>query len=203
MPLIIATKNKAKAADYKRILTECGIDTVSLEELQDPDDVEETGKTLKENAQLKAIYFAKKYQMPAIADDTGFEIDALGGEPGVYARRWPGYDATDEELQEMAIIKLGDTPYDRRTARLIMHVTLADELGNIVAAGSGKIEGIIPQRENCSTKQDPGYPYRSILYIPQFEKLLIDITFEERETLQYRAQAIANILPEIQKIILN
>lgn len=199
--ILIATKNIAKADDYKRILQELGLPIHTLKDLGILENVEEDGKTLLENACKKATAYARLAKMPAIGDDTGFEIDALGGEPGIYARRWPGYEATDDELREMALSKLGDTPYEKRTARLVMYVALSDENGNIIAHRTGKIEGIIPARENCSQKRDPGYPYRSILYIPQLGKLLIDITPEDKEKFQYRLQAMREILPEIQKLL--
>jgi len=199
--LLVATRNIAKANDYKRILQELGLPIRTLADLGISQNVEENEKTLLENACKKASFYARLTQMPAIGDDTGFEIDALGGEPGIYARRWPGYEATDEELREMALTKLGDTPYEKRVARLVMYVALSDENGNIIAHRTGKIEGIIPARENCSAKLDPGYPYRSILFIPQLGKLLIDATAEDKEKFQYRLQAMREILPEIQKVV--
>lgn len=203
MPILIATKNSAKQEDYKKILKELGLAAHTLDGLGIADNIEEDGKTLLENACKKASYYARLCKMPAIGDDTGFEIDALGGEPGIYARRWPGYEATDEELREMALTKLGNTPYEKRTARLVMYVALSDANGDIIATSNGKIEGIIPMRENCSFKRNPGYPYRSILYIPQLGKLLIDATTEEKEKFQYRLQAMREILPEIQKLTSN
>ncbi|PIR66944.1 MAG: non-canonical purine NTP pyrophosphatase [Parcubacteria group bacterium CG10_big_fil_rev_8_21_14_0_10_36_14] len=201
MPLLIATKNVAKADDYKRILQELGLPIHTLKDLGIQEDVEETGKTLLENACKKASFYARLTKMPAIGDDTGFEIDALGGEPGIYARRWPGYEATDEELREMALTKLGQTPYEKRVARLVMYVALSNEKGEIITTRTGKIEGLIPARENCSQKRDHGYPYRSILYIPQLGKLLIDATEEDKEKFQYRLQAMREILPEIKTLL--
>ena len=201
--LLIATRNIAKSNDYRKILEELSLSVSTLDDLGILEKVEENEKTLLENACKKASFYARLAKMPAIGDDTGFEIDALGGEPGIHARRWPGYEATDEELREMALTKLGDTPYEKRTARLIMYVALADKNGNIIASRTGKIEGIIPKREDCSHKIDPGYPYRSILFLPQLKKLLIDITKEDKEKLQYRLQAMREILPEIKKVIRN
>jgi XTP/dITP diphosphohydrolase len=199
--LLIATKNIAKANDYGETLQKLNIPFCTLNDLGILENVEENEKTLLENACKKAAFYARLTKMPAIGDDTGFEIDALGGEPGIYARRWPGYEATDDELREMALTKLGNTPYEKRTARLVMYVALSDENGKIISTSTGKIEGIIPMRENCSAKFDPGYPYRSILYIPQLDKLLIDTTAEDKEKFQYRLQAMREILPQIKNLI--
>lgn len=199
MPLLIATKNHAKADDYKRILAEFGVEAKSLADIDDPDDVEETGKTLEENAILKANYFAKKHSCPAIADDSGFEIDALGGEPGIYARRWPGYEATDEELQNMVVSKLAGTPLEKRTAKFTNMTVLADKNGAIIAKGAGYINGYIPLE--ISPKKTPGFPYRSCLYVPQFNKFWIDLTAEEYRKLGYRYEAIKSIINDIKNVI--
>jgi len=201
MPLLVATKNKAKIKTYINILQQYKIPCVTLDSLDDNSDVEETGKTLRENAVLKASFFAKKYGFPAIGDDTGFEIDALGGEPGIYARRWPGYEATDEELLNMVETKLAGVPEDKRTARLINYIALVDKNGEILQVGTGSIEGYIPVK--ISDKRDPGFPYRSALFLPQFHKFLIEATGEEINQLKYREESLKKMIPQIKQVISN
>ena len=201
MPLLIASKNKAKIKTYVNLLQQNNVPCVTLEELNEKGDVEETGKTLRENAILKASFFAKKYSLPAIGDDTGFEIDALGGEPGIYARRWPGYEATDEELLNMVETKLAGVAENKRTARLINYIALVDKNGEILQVGAGSIEGFIPIK--ISDKRDPGFPYRSVLFLPQFHKFLVDINEEEINQLKYREESLKKMIPQIRQVICN
>jgi len=199
MKILIATKNGAKAGDYKNILTSFGIPTITLKELNDNDDVEEAGNSLKENAKIKALYFAKKYHMPAIADDSGFEIDALGGEPGIYARRWPGYEATDQELRDMVINKLQNIPLNKRTAKFTNVTVLANDKGEMVANGTGYIDGYIPLE--ISPKKIEGFPYRSVLFVTQFNKFWCDLTEEEFRQLNFRYKAVESIIPQIKNLL--
>ncbi|OGH16878.1 MAG: hypothetical protein A3C97_02300 [Candidatus Levybacteria bacterium RIFCSPHIGHO2_02_FULL_37_11] len=96
--LLIATKNQGKLKEISDFLSDLPLQTVSLSDIGIEDDFEETGKTYKENSQNKAIFYAKKSGLPAIADDGGIEINALNGAPGVKSRRWLGRKASDEEL---------------------------------------------------------------------------------------------------------
>lgn len=198
MKILIATKNHAKANDYKKILSDFGIDSMCLEDLGDNDDVKETGETLEENALLKARYFGKKYKMFSLADDSGFEIDALNGEPGIYARRWPGYEATDEELINMVVKKLQNVPKEKRTAKFSNFTVLSNEYGKDVAKGAGYIEGFIPLK--VSKKRWPGFPYRSVLFIPQFNKFWGELTDAEFRQLNFRHKAVENILKNIKEL---
>ncbi|MFA5133615.1 MAG: non-canonical purine NTP pyrophosphatase [Patescibacteria group bacterium] len=198
-PLLIATKNNAKAEDYKHILSGFGVQAISLSDIGDGDDVEETGKTLEENAILKAVYFSKKHSCLTISDDSGFEIDALGGEPGIYARRWPGYEATDEELINLVKTKLIGVPAEKRTAKFTNKTALSDVNGDIVTIGTGYIAGYIPLK--VSEKRWPGFPYRSCLFVPQFNKFWGEMTDEEFRQINFRHKAIEKMLPQINKLI--
>lgn len=196
--LLIATTNPAKAADYKNILSQFKINSVALAEMNINDDVEETGKTLEENACLKASFYAAKLSLPAISDDSGFEIDALCGEPGIFSRRWPGYAATDDELINMVVTKLAGVPLAKRTAKFINITALSDAKGNIITTSAGFITGFIP--ETICAKRWPHFPYRSCLFVPQFNKFWGELTDDEFKQLNFRYKAVEKILPEIKKL---
>ena len=98
--LLVATKNQGKLREISNFVSDLELKIVSLRDIGIDDDFEETGKTYKENSQNKAIFYAKKSGLPAIADDGGIEIDALNGAPGIKSRRWLGHEASDEELVE-------------------------------------------------------------------------------------------------------
>ena len=117
MKILIATKNSAKAKEISRYIGD-SFDKIFLSDFTDAPDIEETGETFLENAVLKAKKYFEWSGIPAVSDDGGLMIDTLNGEPGVLSRRWPGYEATDQELIDIALTKLKDVPQDKRTAHL-------------------------------------------------------------------------------------
>src|SRR5688572_5276477 len=105
MKILVATKNPGKAREINSFLGN-SFEVVSLDNFPDAPDVKETGETFEENAVLKAKKYFEWSGIPTVADDSGLEIDYLVGEPGVLSRRWPGYEATDQELIDMALKKM-------------------------------------------------------------------------------------------------
>ncbi len=132
-----------------------------------------------------------------MADDSGLEIDFLGGEPGVQSRRWPGYEASDQELIDMALKKLKGVPWEKRTARLRAVGTYYDGKHTIVK--SAAIEGVII--EEYAGHCEPGYPFRSIFWIPRFGKLYQDLTEEEHEQINHRKALYESLAGEIAHLI--
>src|SRR5439155_18492008 len=122
------------------------------------EDVEEDGKTYKENSQKKALFFAKKSGLMALSDDGGIEIAALNNEPGIHSRRWLGYSATDEELIKHMKKVSRELPDDNRTAFFKTVVSLALPSGKLWSV-MGTVEGIIAKKPFL--KLSKGYPYRS------------------------------------------
>ena len=138
MKILIATKNPGKAGEIKEFLGN-GFELASLTDFPDSPDTEETGETFEENALLKARTYFEWSGISSVADDGGLEIDYLNGEPGVKSRRWPGYEATDEELIEMALKKLEGVPQENRTARLRTVGTYYD--GKNIISRTASVEG--------------------------------------------------------------
>lgn len=202
MKLLIATTNPAKLAEYREHLFALPVELIGLSELDSTDSVEETGATLRENALLKARFYASKFGMLTLADDGGFEIDALGGEPGVKSRRWPGYEASDEELIKMVFDRLRDVPADRRTARMRSVTVVVAPDGAIVAeAGETGLatEGIVPDVPS-KVRQD-GFPFRAVLFLPEYKKYYVELTPAEMAATSQRSRAIAVIVPALQKYL--
>src|SRR3989344_7519292 len=133
MKLLIATTNPGKLVELSRFLADIPMSLVSLKDLDITDTVEETGKTFEENAILKAKYFCKKSGLPTLADDGGFEIDALGGEPGVKSHRWIHQDRedTDEELIAYTLEKMRGLPRAQRGAQLRLVLALVFPDGRV------------------------------------------------------------------------
>lgn len=201
MKLLIATTNPAKLAEYREHLSVLQVELVSLKNLGVTDGPEETGKTMRDNALLKARFYAAKFGMLTLADDGGFEIDALGGEPGVKSRRWPGYEASDEELIKMVFDRLRDVPSDRRTARMRSVTVVVDPNGTIVAeAGETGLatEGIVPDAP--SSVRQHGFPFRSVLFLPEYKKYYVELSSSEMSATSQRSRAIAAIVPILRRL---
>ena len=179
MKILVATKNPAKLGEMLRFLGD-GFELTTLS--ADAPVVQESGTTFEENAILKASAYSQWSGMPTIADDGGLEIDALGGEPGVRSRRWPGHEATDRELIDLALKKLEGVPHERRSARLRTAGAFVDGYRTLLATGG--IDGYIVQESvgDC----EPGYPFRSIFWVPRFGKLYRDLTPSEHDTVNHR-----------------
>ena len=161
--ILIATTNQGKFKEYKLLLSGLPLRVFSLKDLKINKDVKETGKDFNENAILKAKSYSKMSGLPALCDDGGLEIDYLNGEPGVISRRWPGYEANDQELMNLALKKLANVPWQKRKAQLRIVLALAIPPKKIFTSES-KIRGFITKNPQ---RLIPGYPYRAIFYLPR------------------------------------
>ncbi|MBI3952536.1 MAG: non-canonical purine NTP pyrophosphatase [Candidatus Doudnabacteria bacterium] len=186
--LLIGTTNPGKFEEYKKLLTDFGFkfEFVSPKDLN-IEEPEETGKTFEENALLKAKYYYEQSKIPTLVDDGGFEIDALNGEPGIKSRRWLGRDASDEELIDEVYKRMESQ--ENKKCRLNVFLALATPFG--VMTSRADVEGVIA--DHPSDKRIQGYPYRSLMYFPNYGKYYCDLTEEEHEILNHRKHAIEKI----------
>lgn len=198
--LLIATTNPGKLAEIRRFLSDLPLEFVSLADVGITGNIEETGKTFEENAVLKATYYAKKSGLSTIADDGGLEIDALNGEPGVKSHRWIHGDREDEdeELIAYTLAKMQGLPRARRGAQLRAVLALALPNGEVHTA-TAATRGIVP--EKASPVRVAGFPYRSLLYIPEIGKFYNhnELTTDETGRYNHRKKAL-EILKPILKI---
>ncbi len=195
--LLIATRNQGKFGEIKKFLSGLPIETVSLSDVGIDEDVEETGKTYKENSQKKAIFYAKKTGLPTIADDGGIEIDVLKGLPGLYSKRW----AKDENDIIQKLEKLTkDMPDDKREAVFKTVISFALSSGKIWST-QGSVKGIIAK--NPHSRRIIGYPYRSFFYLPKIKKYYHEneLSDEEQKMYNHRYKAITRLKPIIAKIL--
>lgn len=201
MKLLIATTNPAKLAEYREHLSALPVELVGLSDLGVVDSPEETGATMRENALLKARFYAVKFGMMTLADDGGFEIDALNGEPGVKSRRWPGYEASDEELIKMVFDRLRGVPSEKRTARMRSVTVVVAPDGSIVAEAGEKglaTEGMVPDAP--SSVRQHGFPFRSVLFLTEYKKYYVELTPAEMAATSQRSRAIAAIIPALLRL---
>ena len=197
MKLLIATKNPGKIAEYRIILKNLPLEFITLGDLNIEASVEEDGKTFEENAIKKAEFYSRLTGLPTLAEDGGIEIDYFNGEPGVKSRRWPGYEASDEELINMTFEKLNEVPLEKRGAQLRVVIALA--INSEIKTSEGVIRGIILERPAKTTI--PGYPFRSVFYIPTMKKVFAEMTEEEEMLVSHRKRAVKKLLPTIKKYL--
>lgn len=191
--LLLATTNKAKIREYRELLREAGYELVTLDERTSPP-VEETGKTLEENAVSKALTYASLHGCLALADDSGLEVEALGGEPGPLSARYAGAGATDEEKIGVLLGKLARVPWERRQARFRCVIAVAEPGGKVETA-QGECQGLItfqPAGEN-------GFGYDPIFYLPEIGKTMAELAPEHKNLISHRGIATRHALEIISR----
>lgn len=190
--LVIATHNSAKFAELNRLLANSGYNLVSLADLGITHDVDETGTTFKENAILKATAYAEITGHLVLADDSGLEIDALNGEPGVYSKRYAGEHATDEEKRQFVLRKMLHVPEHERTARFVSVVAIAEPDGQ-VRTFDGTMQGLITTEPR--EPHIPEFPYCSVFLIPEQGKTITELYAEGKACAKsHRAIAVKKAL---------
>ena len=200
--LLIATHNPGKLKEITKTLADLPLKLLTLKDLGILDEVVEDGKTFEENAIKKAWFYSQKSNLPTLADDGGLEIDVLGGEPGVKSSRWiGGKKSSDEELINYTFKKLKNVPLEKRGAQLRAVLALAFPNGEIFTS-EGKIRGIIAKKP--SPHLFSGFPFRSLLFIPQLKKYYNDqeLTPEEERQYNHRRKAIKKLKKIIKEKLL-
>jgi XTP/dITP diphosphohydrolase len=183
--LLLATKNPAKVREYSRLLQGMPYEIVTLAEEGIYQVVDETGETLEENATLKAKSYACQSNLLTLADDSGLEVDALGGEPGVLSARFAGEGASDNERIDYLLAKLTGIPWEERTARFRCIIAIASPQGEVELC-QGECRGIIafePKGEN-------GFGYDPIFYLHRLEKTMAELTMDKKNEVSHRGQAV-------------
>lgn len=196
--LLIATRNPGKLFELSSFLSDLPLAIVSLSDLSLTEDIEETGKTYKENSQRKALFFTKASNLSTIADDGGLEIDALGGAPGVRSRRWLGHEASDEELIAHMQKLARELPVRNRSATFRTVVSFALPNGEVWSA-EGKVKGIIAEKPYV--RKFKGYPFRSFFFLPSLNKYYFEteLTKEEQRKYNHRWKAVEQLKPIMKK----
>lgn len=185
--VVIATKNKGKAKDFEVLFQPLGYDVVTMFDVAPEMEIEETGTTFEENAVLKAETLANALQMLVIADDSGLEIDALNGEPGVYSARYAG-DHDDAANIKKVLENMKDVPDEERTARFCCALAIASP-DKPTQTVFGTCEGMI-LREEIGTN---GFGYDPIFYVPALKRAMAELTPAEKGAISHRGNAIRQL----------
>ena len=184
MKLVLASKNRHKLIEMQTILGALGLEVVLESEVGVDVDVEETGTTFEENALLKAKAVMEASGMAAIADDSGLEVDALNGAPGVYSARY-GNKNSDAERTAFLLENMRDVPAEQRTARFVSAIACALPDGRVVAA-RGTCEGTIL----FETRGDNGFGYDPVFYVPELGMTFAEADGAQKNAISHRGSAL-------------
>ena len=192
--LLIATNNAHKVTEFRRILGGADVTLLTPADAGIETDVEETGETFEENARLKARAFCAASGLPSLADDSGIEVDALDGRPGVRSARYGGDGLGDAGRVQLLLSELADVPEEQRTCRYRVTLVLARPDGTEEVA-HGACEG----RAAFAPTGVNGFGYDPIFYVPHFGKTMAELSPDEKDALSHRGQAtrrMADLLRE-------
>ena len=182
--IVAGTRNAGKVREIRQALADLLFEVGGI-----PDeglaDVEETGVTFSENAILKARYYAQHTGEYCLADDSGLEVDALDGAPGVYSARYSGEGATDAANNQKLLLALQDVPPEKRTARFRSVLALACRDGSLLLA-DGTCEGVIL----TEARGEGGFGYDPLFWMPDQQKTLAEMTLQEKNAISHRGNAL-------------
>lgn len=187
MEILIATKNKGKVAEIEHILESFLGDSIKVKSLDDFPHIEEPIEdkdTFKDNAILKALYYAKATGLTALADDSGLCVDVLNGEPGIMSARYAGENASDDDNNKKLVENLKDIALEKRTARFVCAAAIANTKGE-TQTFEGTIGGLIIDEPRGTN----GFGYDPYFYVPSLKKTTAELSKDEKSKISHRGKA--------------
>ena len=182
--LLVATRNSGKVREYSQLLNGIPFEVTSLEQAHVVEEVEETGDSFEENARLKAQVYGALSGLVTLADDSGLEVDALGGAPGVKSARYAGHGASDAERMALLLKNLQGVAWEDRVARFRCVIAIARPSGEVDTV-AGVVEGVI----QYEPKGKHGFGYDPVFYLPDLGRTMAELSLEEKNDLSHRAEA--------------
>ena len=182
--LLLATNNQGKVREYKSLLQNIPYKLITFAEQGITTEVSEVGGSLEENARLKATVIADKSQLLTLADDSGLEVDALGGEPGPLSARYAGESASDRDRVNYLLSRLEGVPWEKRTARFRCVIAIATPNGKAEIC-SGECQGFI----TFEPRGEHGFGYDPIFYLPELDKTMAELPLSLKNQVSHRGQA--------------
>ncbi|MFC1918570.1 RdgB/HAM1 family non-canonical purine NTP pyrophosphatase [Chloroflexota bacterium] len=192
--LLLATNNQDKVREYRSLLHGLPLELVTLADQGITTVVDEVGESLEENAKLKAGLLAAESQLLALADDSGLEVDALGGEPGRLSARYAGEGASDSDRVNYLLSRLKDVPCQKRTARFRCVIAVATPAGEVELC-SGECQGVI----SFEPKGRYGFGYDPVFYLPGLGKTMAELPMEIKNKLSHRGRAAGKVFQLLKK----
>ena len=193
--LLLATNNKGKVREYRHLLHDLPYELVTLAEQNITTVVAETGQSLEDNARLKATALAKESRLITLADDSGLEVDALGGEPGPLSARYAGEDASDKERVRYLLGRLEGVPWEKRKARFRCVIALAKPDGQVELC-QGERRGYI----TFEPRGEQGFGYDPVFYLPELDKTMAELSLEIKNQVSHRGQAARQVYQKLERL---
>jgi XTP/dITP diphosphohydrolase len=194
IPLILATRNEGKTGEIRALLAEFPVDIKNLTDFGPTPAIEEDGETFEDNAVKKARFISKILGFPALADDSGLMVEALGNGPGVRSARYAGEEATDGDNNAKLLRELENT--ENRNAAFACVIAIAVPWGPALIY-EGRCEGVIAN-EQIGTK---GFGYDPVFYYPPLQKTFAQLSTEEKNQVSHRGQALRQLRDEFDKVL--
>ena len=202
--IVVATGNPGKLGEIREVLGDLSVSVLGLKDLTPIEEPDETGQTFAENARDKALYYAEKTNLPCLADDSGLEVDALNGAPGVHSARYAAGEvapdapraATDAANNAKLLDALADVPEEKRTARFVCHLALAAD-GEILLEARDTIEGRIAR----SPAGDNGFGYDPLFVVPEKGCTTAQLPPEQKNAISHRGKAVRTFAAKLQEYL--
>ncbi len=194
--LLVATHNKGKVAEFAEMLADLDVAWLSLDDVGITEDVEETGETFQANAELKALAYASQTGLLTLADDSGLEVDALDGQPGVYTARYGGPGLTHADRYHLLLRNMRDVAPAERTARFRCVIVLANA-AEVIGTAVGVCNGRIAQ----SPAGNGGFGYDPVFFLPELGVTMAQVPSTVKHQISHRGQAMKAITPLLRQIL--
>jgi XTP/dITP diphosphohydrolase len=192
--IVIASRNRGKIDEILQIFADLPFRMREIADFPDAPEVEETGSTFAENARLKAVSAARHTDLWALADDSGLEVDALGGKPGIHSARYSG--KSDEKNNEKVLRELEEVPDAKRTGRFRAAMVLAAPGGRILAESEGSVEGLITRELRGSA----GFGYDPLFLLPEFGQTMAELGLDIKNRISHRAVALRRLREKLEEL---
>ena len=194
--LLLATNNRGKVTEYRSLFQGLSYELVTPAEMGIHTAVDESGATFEENARIKATTMASVSSLLTLADDSGLEVDTLGGEPGPMSARYAGEGASDKDRVNYLLAKLKDVPWEKRTARFRCVIAIATP-GGYVELCSGECPGIIA----FEPRGEEGFGYDPVFYMPQLAQTMAELTLAIKNRISHRGQAARQARVVLERLV--
>jgi XTP/dITP diphosphohydrolase len=195
--LVVASRNRKKTAEIRDLLGPYGIEAVGLSEIAGAPDGVEDGHTFAENAAKKAAQTARALSQWTLGEDSGLEVAALAGAPGIYSARFSGQGATDESNNAKLMSELSAVPDQRRTARYVCNAALADPTGTIQL----QVEAYCHGRITREARGTNGFGYDPYFLIPEYHRTFGELSSAVKRHLSHRARAFERLIPKLAPLL--
>jgi len=192
--LVIATRNKGKTQEIKDLLKDFPVDIKNLGDFGPIPKLEEDGDTFDENAYKKASFAARILGQPALADDSGLVVEALGGAPGIHSARYAGENATDEQRYLKLLEEMKGKSNRRAAFECVISIAVPT---GVALTYEARCEGLISQKPEGSN----GFGYDPVFFYPPYNKTFAQITREEKNRISHRGKALAELKSEFDKVL--